>query len=160
MTVPADDIDRLMAVMSTAFDPQYREAWSRRQVEDSLVVGNTRYGLVAASGLPPVPGEPAAGFYLSRAAADEEELLLFAVVPDCRGTGLGRTLLDRLFADAADRGIAKIFLEMRANNPARRIYTRYGFEPIGRRERYYRTTTGQNIDAVTFAKAVSKGPDR
>ncbi|MEZ5742675.1 MAG: GNAT family N-acetyltransferase [Sphingomonadaceae bacterium] len=151
---PAEDIDRLMLVMEAAFDPLFREAWSRKQVEDSLLVGNTRYGLVAASGKRPKPGEEAAGFYLSRAATDEEELLLFAVVPKHRGRGLGRILLDELFEDAAMRGIRKVFLEMRANNPAKSTYMNYGFSPIGQRPQYYRTTTGDWIDAITFAKSV------
>ena len=35
MKPPADDLDRLMAVMNTAFDPTFGEAWTRRQVEDA-----------------------------------------------------------------------------------------------------------------------------
>ena len=47
--------------------------------------------------------------------------------------------------------IAKIFLEMRANNPAEKLYRKMGFEPIGRRKNYYRTENGEQLDAITFA---------
>ena len=40
MTAPLDDLDRLRAVMTAAFDPAFGEAWTRRQVEDALLIGN------------------------------------------------------------------------------------------------------------------------
>ena len=72
----SDDIDRIMAIMAIAFDPAYGEAWTRRQLEDSLVLGNCHYGLINAAGDQPASGEAAAGFFLSRRGVEEEELLL------------------------------------------------------------------------------------
>ena len=69
-----DDLDRIMAVMETAFDPAFGEAWTRRQVSDSLILPNSHYLLAGIAGHPPGDGEPAAGFALSRCVADEEEL--------------------------------------------------------------------------------------
>ena len=80
-----DDLDRIMAVMEAAFDPAFGEAWTRRQVGDALVLPNTHYLLAGADGRAPGEGEPAAGFVLSRSAADEEELVLIAVDPRRRG---------------------------------------------------------------------------
>ena len=84
-----DDLDRIMAVMDAAFDPAFGEAWTRRQVADALIMPNTHYLLAGADGRSPRDEEPAAGFALSRGAADEEELLLVAVDPDHRGRGIG-----------------------------------------------------------------------
>ena len=151
MTPPTDDLDRLMTVMAVAFDPEFGEAWTRRQVEDALLIGNCQYALIGADGEEPQPGIPAAGFFLSRAGFDEEELLLFAVDPAWRRRGLGRVLLKRLASDARNRGARRLLLEMRRGNPAEALYRDFGFHPIGERRNYYRTRNGQTIDAITFA---------
>lgn len=157
-TAPADDLDRLMAVMQGAFDPEYGEAWTRRQVEDSLLLGRTHYILVAEDGSVIAPGANesvnAAGFVLSRTGVDEEELLLFAVLPEYRGRGIGSQLLALFTAAARERGAARLLLEMRRGNPAEGLYLRHGFTPIGMRKNYYRTRSGVRVDAITFSISV------
>lgn len=140
-----DDLDRIMAVMQAAFDPAYGEAWTRRQVEDALVLGNCHYCLVCSDGEP-------AGFYLSRHGFEEEELLLIAVDPRFRRRGFAQYLLDDLARQAALRGARRLLLEMRRNNPAAALYRRNGFVPIGERLHYYRTPSGKRLDAITFAR--------
>lgn len=153
MNPTGDDLDRIMAVMEAAFDPAYGEAWNRRQVEDALLLGNCHYGLIAPHGDEPAPGEVAAGFFMSRTAFDEEELLLIAIAPQYRRLGLGRRLLSR-FADAArERGVQRLLLEMRKGNPAEALYRQAGFIPVGLRPNYYRMPHGERIDAITFACA-------
>jgi ribosomal-protein-alanine N-acetyltransferase len=147
-----DDLDRIMAVMEAAFDPAYGEAWTRRQVGDALVLPNTDYLLCGSDGVPPDDGKAAAGFVLSRGAADEEELLLIAVHPAHRGRGLGSELLERFIAAARARGGQRLFLEMRDGNPAEALYRRHGFEQVGRRRAYYRKAAGDPLDAITFAR--------
>lgn len=151
MIAPIDDIDRLMAVMATGFDPAFGEAWNRRQVEDALLVGNCTYGLAATHGGTPAADEPAAGFYLARAGYEESELLLIAVDPAHRGKGIGGALLARFAAEARAAGALRLLLEMRRGNPAEGLYLRFGFAPIGARPHYYRTPGGERLDAVTFA---------
>jgi ribosomal-protein-alanine N-acetyltransferase len=151
MIAPIDHLDRLMAVMGAAFDPAYGEAWTRRQVEDALLIGNCHYELIDSAGHAPAPGAAAAGFFLSRTGFEEEELLLFAVDPVWRRRGLGGALLARLVDAARERGARRLLLEMRRGNPAESLYRRFGFQPIGQRPNYYRPPNGQTIDAITFA---------
>ena len=149
-----NDVDRLMDVMEASFDPHYREAWTRRQVEDSLTLPSTFMLLIAADSSPPAEGVEAAGFVLARQAVDEIELLLIAVRPEARGKGLGRALLRQFFDSARKREAVKVFLEMRANNPAEKLYREEGFSQIGQRKDYYRTITGHALDALTFGREV------
>ena len=93
---------------------------------------------------------PASGFALLRAALDEEELLLLAVVPHMRRRGLGAKLLARVFDAAKGRGTRQIMLEMRRGNNAESLYRQAGFQDIGIRPNYYRTADGGRIDALTF----------
>ncbi len=144
-------LDAAMAIMDAAFEPRWGEAWTRAQLRDSLAMPST-FLLLADRHAVPTKDGPAAGFVLSRQALDEEELLLLAVHPDERGRGLGVALVQLYFAAAARRGVHRIFLEMRTNNPAHSLYRRCGFEPIGVRPRYYRAADGESIDAITFAR--------
>lgn len=151
MIAPADDIDRIMAVMTAAFDPAFGEAWNRRQLEDALIVGNCYYALITPRGDIPATNEQAAGFCLSRHAYEEEELLLFAVDPAWRHQGLGQALLARFAAAAQARGAQRLLLEMRDGNSAESLYRGFGFTAIGRRHNYYRAPDGIRLDAITFA---------
>lgn len=156
MTAPATDLDRIMAVMSAAFDPAFGEAWTRRQVEDALIAGNCHYLLIGSEISETAAVAPVAGFCLSRYGVDEEELLLFAIDPAYRQRGLGRTLLAR-FAEAAQaRGARRLLLEMRKGNSAEHLYRTFGFFPVGERREYYRTPDGQCLDAITFVRDCEK----
>ena len=148
MIVPLDDLDRIIAVMDAAFDPDFGEAWNRRQVEDALVIGNCHYGLVFAE-------QDCAGFFLSRTGADEEELLLLAVIPARRGCGHGAKLLEQFLGGARARGATRALLEMREGNPAEHLYLRRQFVQIGCRPDYYRGRNGVRINALTFACELS-----
>lgn len=151
-------LDRVMAVMETAFDPAYGEAWNRRQVSDALMLSNTHALVVDADGAAITDGAgmaaAPAGFVLTRHVLDEEELLLIAVAPGARCRGVGAALIEHLFAAARARGITRIYLEMRRGNPAVHLYRKFGFEPIGERKNYYRMANGERIDAITFGRSV------
>jgi len=157
MSVCRHQLDRIMAVMEAAFDPQFGEAWNRRQVADALAMPSTHALVIDEAG--ELIGEgfsarEAAGFVLTRHAADEEELLLVAVAPRFRRRGLGERLIGHFFAEARARAVRKVFLEMRRGNPAVALYTKIGFTPIGERRNYYRLANGERIDAITFAVTI------
>lgn len=148
-----DATDAIMQVMECAFDPAYGEAWTRRQLGDALIFPRTHYLLANAEGRVPQRMEDTAGFTLSRQAADEEELLLIAVMPQARGCGVGAALLGQFIAEATARGSVRLFLEMRDGNPAAALYLRHGFKPAGRRINYYRSGTNGPLDAITYLRA-------
>ena len=151
----AELVQAIMRVMEGAFDPAFGEAWNKRQIGDALVLPSTHALLINTKGeLVERGGDDLAGFVLSRHAADEEELLLIAVLPEHRALGLGEALVDRLFEAAASRGVTRVFLEMRRGNPAIHLYHKVGFEPIGERPNYYKMEDGTRIDAITFARAL------
>jgi [ribosomal protein S18]-alanine N-acetyltransferase len=145
-----DDLDRVMQVMKAAFDPAFGEAWTRGQVESALLMGICHVTLVDEYGKVPAEGAAAAGFSLVRSIAGEDELLLFAVDPRHRRRGLGTRLLDMVLADSRNRGCKLIHLEMRQGNPAEQLYLARGFVPVGRRPNYYRSASGDRLDAISF----------
>jgi [ribosomal protein S18]-alanine N-acetyltransferase len=69
---------------------------------------------------------------------DEAHITTFAVHPAYRRRGLGERLLLALLDLAIARHAREATLEVRLSNlPARRLYEKYGFRPVGIRPRYY-----------------------
>ena len=149
------ELDAIMRIMDSAFDPQWGEAWTRNQVSSALMLSNTHATLIAADGEDLRDPTEAEGFAIVRAAPGEEEILLIAVNPPVRRKGLGARLIASLAADARQRGAERLFLEMRENNPARTLYEAQGFVPIGRRKNYYSLGDGARMDAITFGLELS-----
>ena len=83
-------------------------------------------------------GLEVAGYSVMWFAADEGEIGDIAVLPEMRGTGIGRTLLLECISVAAARGTRSLFLEVReTNDVARRLYATVGFCVVGVRKQYY-----------------------
>lgn len=77
-----------------------------------------------------------AGYWLSQR---EIHITTIAVDPRWRRRGLGEWMLIHLLADAIARQAERATLEVRTSNSvARRLYEKYGFEPLERRQCYYR----------------------
>jgi ribosomal-protein-alanine N-acetyltransferase len=69
---------------------------------------------------------------------DEGHIITFAVHPDWRRQHIGERLLLSFVDLAVDRGAHEATLEVRLSNlPARRLYEKFGFRPVGLRPRYY-----------------------
>jgi [ribosomal protein S18]-alanine N-acetyltransferase len=80
------------------------------------------------------------GYVIAWYVMDEGELANLAVAPADRTRGVGRALLDAMLDDAAARGTAEVYLEVReSNSAALKLYSARDFVPVGRRTGYYRT---------------------
>jgi [ribosomal protein S18]-alanine N-acetyltransferase len=77
---------------------------------------------------------------------DEAHITTFAVHPAWRRQRIGERLLLAFLDLAVERGAREATLEVRLSNlPARRLYEKYGFRPVGLRPRYY---SDDNEDAL------------
>ncbi|TCO73886.1 GNAT family N-acetyltransferase [Rhodovulum euryhalinum] len=95
-------------------------------------------------------------FALGRVVLDEAELLTLAVHPGARRRGLGRARLGAFETAALDRGAARTFLEVAADNgPARALYASAGYALTGRRRGYYAAPDGRRIDALLMSRALA-----
>jgi [ribosomal protein S18]-alanine N-acetyltransferase len=87
---------------------------------------------------------------------DEGHIITFAVRPDWRRQRIGERLLLALLDLAADRGAHEATLEVRLSNlPARRLYEKYGFRPVGLRPRYY---SDNGEDALVMTTSALSDP--
>ena len=141
------DLVRIEALIQTAFDPRYGEAWTRNQCAGVMAMPGVALTIAEVDGAP-------AGFAITRAVVDEAELLLLAVDPKRRRRGIGSTLLRAVIADCESRGLDKLHLEVRASNDAVALYRSAGFKKIGERHDYYRGANGKLFDANTFMRVL------
>ena len=69
---------------------------------------------------------------------DEAHITTFAVLPEWRRRGVGGRLMLALMDVSLDLRAHFMTLEVRlSNRPARELYGRFGFKPVGVRPRYY-----------------------
>ena len=95
----------------------------------------------------------ATGFLLARQVADEGEILNLAVNPACRRHGDGSALVKRLLLTFRQRGVTRVFLEVRESNAGGlAFYERLGFQRKGVRESYYRDP----VEAAVLMEACTK----
>ena len=88
---------------------------------------------------------------------DEAHITTFAVLPDWRRQGVGGRLLLELLELSVDLGARVVTLEVRLSNaPARRLYQRFGFRPVGVRPRYY-SDNGEDALIMTTDALGSEG---
>lgn len=151
MTLPLEiveasalDLDKVLIVMKKAFDPRFGEAWTAAQCAGILSLHGSLL-LIARS------GDRTLGFALARSVADEGELLLIAVNPDRQRRGTGKSLVKKIIERLIDKGVKKLHLEMRTDNPALAFYNVLGFRQVGLRRDYYRRSDGQLADAATLS---------
>jgi [ribosomal protein S18]-alanine N-acetyltransferase len=98
-----------------------------------------------------------AGFVLAWASAGESEILSLGIRPALRRRGIARNLLAAAIGEVRQRGAARIFLEVAAENwAARTLYLGAGFVQIGRRANYYRRPGG-SVDALVLARDIANG---
>lgn len=140
----ARDLPELMAVMTSAFDPRFGEAWTASQCLALMTMPGTRLILARADTL--------LGFALSRTIVGECELMMLGVEVTAQRQGIGAKLLNNVVDSAISQHACAVFLEVRSGNPASELYSCSGFEKVGVRSRYYRGSAGEVFDAETFRR--------
>jgi ribosomal-protein-alanine N-acetyltransferase len=115
---------------------QFPEPWTRTMLLDELDnAQNRRYRVVVESGV--IIGYAGVMFVLK----DELHINTIATRRGHEGRGVATALLDDVWADAIERGVARATLEVAVSNTrAISLYYRYGFAPVGVRKNYYEKT--------------------
>lgn len=92
-----------------------------------------------------------AGFAITQIVLDEATLFNIAIHPTWQRQGLGRTLLTAVIEQLTERGIATLWLEVRASNlGAIALYDEFGFNQVTVRHNYYPAIKGRE-DAIVMA---------
>jgi [ribosomal protein S18]-alanine N-acetyltransferase len=123
-----EDIDAVHEVERLSFPVPWPSYAFRQELESNRLA---RYLVVRVDGKIVAYG----GIWLM---VDEAHVTTFAVRPEWRRQGVGARLLLAVLELAADVGADVATLEVRLSNlPARKLYERFGFRPVGLRPRYY-----------------------
>jgi [ribosomal protein S18]-alanine N-acetyltransferase len=84
------------------------------------------------------PGQELIGFAEFQPVLDECQLFSIAVLPAWQQRGYGTLLLQAVLEEAKTQALRHCVLEVRESNlAARRLYSKLGFSPIGKRKDYY-----------------------
>ncbi len=92
----------------------------------------------------------------------EAHVTTVVVDPDRREDRLGTRLMLALAAEAIEQGAKSMTLEVRASNePAQRLYRRFGMAPVGVRKKYYHDEDAMimwvhDIDGSEFADRIAE----
>jgi ribosomal-protein-alanine N-acetyltransferase len=139
----ADDIDGVVAVMDSAFDPAFGEAWTKSQLRSSLAMSGTRLAVAKYN-------NETAGFALVRTIAGETELLMIGVHRLYQKKSIASKLIAKVIEYSIKEHSFIVFLEVRDGNSAHKFYEKIGFLEIGRRTNYYTGSDGKRFDAITM----------
>ena len=123
-----DDIPAVHDIERASFPVPWPDDAFRQELEANRMA---RYVVARAD-------EPVVGYAGIWLMVDEAHVTTFAVHPSWRRHGIGGRLLLALIDLAVARRAREATLEVRLSNvPARRLYQRFGFRPVGVRPRYY-----------------------
>jgi len=123
-----DDLEAVHAIERASFSVP----WPDDAYRNELLTNRLASYVVARA------GDEIVGFGGLWVMVDEAHITTFAVDPRWRRRGVGEWLLLGLLARAVERNAREATLEVRLSNmPARRLYEKYGFRPVGIRPRYY-----------------------
>lgn len=88
------------------------------------------------------------GYYSLYRSFEEGDINNIAVRSDLRGQGIGTLLMQDMLATCKQKGIDRLFLEVRASNaPAIALYEKFSFKQYSIRKKYYDATE----DALQYA---------
>lgn len=121
--------------------------WSRGQILEELQQ-NCACTLVAR-----MDGQTV-GFLTAHLLGDDAHINELGVLPAARRKGAASALMRRLVQESLAAGCSQITLEVRQSaEPAKALYARFGFQPVGLRCRFYQNPAE---DAVVMLKQLEK----
>ena len=121
------DLDQVMEIENACFSVP----WTETGFFTYLLRDDTLF-LVAED------GEDIYGYCGIVMVMDEGDITNVAVASSMRNQGIGKMLLNKLFEETKNKGVNKIFLEVRESNAgAIHLYEKMGFVVTGRRKNYY-----------------------
>ena len=82
-----------------------------------------------------VDGQDAGRLYLDRRES-EFRIIDITLLPECRGRGIGGTLLSEIITEATAAN-KPVTIHVEKNNPAQHLYQRLGFVEVGGNDVYY-----------------------
>jgi ribosomal-protein-alanine N-acetyltransferase len=127
-TMRLEDLAAVQAIEQASFTTPWPPHAYRSEIESNRLATY----LVVRS------GESVVGYAGMWLMVDEAHITTFAIHPAWRRRGIGERLLLALLDLAVDRRAREATLEVRLSNlPARRLYEKYGFRPVGLRPNYY-----------------------
>jgi ribosomal-protein-alanine N-acetyltransferase len=142
-----DDLPAIQAIERAAFSAP----WPANAYRTELETNKLAHYLVVRV------GDEIAGFAGLWLMVDEAHVTTFAIAPAWRRNRLAERLLVAIMEIALDRRATEATLEVRLSNlPARRLYEKFGFRPVGIRPRYY---SDNNEDALIMTTEPLTSPE-
>ncbi|MBI2421858.1 MAG: ribosomal protein S18-alanine N-acetyltransferase [Candidatus Hydrogenedentes bacterium] len=112
----------------------YPDPWTQGMFEQELQNGASHFYVGLAGDQLAAYG----GFWL---IVDEAHITKVTVSHEHRGHGYGAALVGHLLSECRALGVYVVRLEVREQNAvAQRLYSRFGFQEVGRRRGYYART--------------------
>jgi ribosomal-protein-alanine N-acetyltransferase len=140
------DLPAVHAIERASFDSPWPPDAYRSELETNRLA---QYLVVRA-------GDDIAAYGGMWLMVDEAHVITFAVHPAWRRQRIGERLLLSMLDLAFDAGAREATLEVRLSNlPARRLYEKFGFRPVGLRPRYY---SDNNEDALIMTTDQLRDP--
>ena len=110
----------------------FHDPWSENSIASEL---NNPLSLWLVA----VDGQQVAGYVGSQSVMGEADMMNIAVSSKFRRMGIAQELVERLVKLLREKDVYSLTLEVRASNePAKALYSKLGFEQVGRRPNYYR----------------------
>jgi ribosomal-protein-alanine N-acetyltransferase len=146
--VVAMTVDHLSEVESIE-RVSYHRPWSAEGLRHEVVANPVGMARVAVDGDGAV-----AGYLFGWDLGEEIRINNIAVAPARRRRGVARSLLGSLGREVAERGAARVTLEVRVGNTAARaLYRSLGFEEAGLRPRHYEP---EGEDAILLERRLDR----
>ena len=123
------DIDDILRIESISFT----NPWTREMYLSELEHRDVSFFYIARDAV----GE-AIGFCSCWLVLDEIHINNLAVLPEHRRSGVASALIEHVLKEGGARGAHRATLEVRrSNEPARKLYEKFGFTVTGVRRGYY-----------------------